>query len=513
LEILQRRLAARSEILMNKDVARMKRMIQAGIASATAFALIACGGYASVPPQSSSASSNGQVLSETLAAAITNGYVVSTCPTPSPGQVACQGYFFTSTGLQAMRSSASSLRKGMATDPSTLPQTLQNVLSAYGLTSLSASGGQGRTVAIVEVGDDPYIESDLQVYRSYYGFPVCTVANGCLRKVNENGGSTLPAANTSWYSEYIDDVDAVAGICPNCSILIVEASTIAMSDVAVAENTAAGMGVTSIVNSYAAPEVGMQQYASAYNHPGIAIIAASGNNDWSTGAQVPASYSTVIAVGGTTLTAASNARGWIDAVYPWGNGGCSTITPKPAWQHDTGCAMRTTADVAFDSGWTPPEYGHFGPDQPTFENGAWTTGGGTSYSTAAIAAIYGLTGTPVNNASTLYANATQLYDVTSGSVLGQTDGSGGCLPPVPGPTPGQVINQSIFTRNALSKRQTLDLPGYFCMGEAGYNAPTGNGTPNGPGAFTAGGCPITSGGTPNPHPTENSKGVGACGAS
>ena len=29
--------------------------------------------------------------------------------------------------------------------------------------------------------------------------------------------------------------------------------------------------------------------------------------------------------------------------------GCSAYEPKPSWQHDTGCAKRTVADVSADA--------------------------------------------------------------------------------------------------------------------------------------------------------------------
>lgn len=50
------------------------------------------------------------------------------------------------------------------------PSDLQ---SAY---KLSASGGNGQTVAIVDAYDDPNAESDLAVYRSRFNLPACTTA-------------------------------------------------------------------------------------------------------------------------------------------------------------------------------------------------------------------------------------------------------------------------------------------------------------------------------------------------
>ncbi|SEM81988.1 hypothetical protein SAMN05414137_16512, partial [Streptacidiphilus jiangxiensis] len=52
-----------------------------------------------------------------------------------------------------------------------------DLLSAY---NLPANGGAGQTVAIVDAQDDPNAEADLATYRSQYGLPACTTANGCF---------------------------------------------------------------------------------------------------------------------------------------------------------------------------------------------------------------------------------------------------------------------------------------------------------------------------------------------
>src|SRR5947209_4109952 len=62
--------------------------------------------------------------------------------------------------------------------------------AAYNLPSTTA--GLTQTVAVVAAYDDPSAEADLQVYRAQFGLPSCTTANGCFRKVNQNGGATYP---------------------------------------------------------------------------------------------------------------------------------------------------------------------------------------------------------------------------------------------------------------------------------------------------------------------------------
>ena len=63
---------------------------------------------------------------------------------------------------------------------------------AYNLPSTTA--GAGQTVAIVDAFDDPNAETDLATYRSTYGLPPCTTANGCFQKVNQTGGTTATRA-------------------------------------------------------------------------------------------------------------------------------------------------------------------------------------------------------------------------------------------------------------------------------------------------------------------------------
>ena len=53
------------------------------------------------------------------------------------------------------------------------------------------AGGIGQTVAIVDAFDAPNLESDLAFYRSFFGLPPCTTANGCFQKLDQNGGTNV----------------------------------------------------------------------------------------------------------------------------------------------------------------------------------------------------------------------------------------------------------------------------------------------------------------------------------
>jgi subtilase family serine protease len=296
------------------------------------------------------------------------------------------------------------------------------------------------TVALVDAYDYPNAESDLAVYRSTFGLPPCTTANGCFKKVNQDGvQGKYPRASSGWSSEAALDLDMVSAICPNCHIILVVASSAQQKDLDVAVNTAASLGANAISNSYGGNENSSSATDQAYNHPGVAITASSGDNGY--GVEFPASSPYVTAVGGTSLTKDGSARGWSESVWSGAGSGCSSYVPKPSWQTDTGCAMRTVADV---SAVADPATGV--AVYETFSHrGGWQVYGGTSVASPIVASVFALAGGNLSP-SYPYAHASSLFDVTSGS-------NGSC-----GGT-------------------------YLCTGESGYDGPTGLGTPNGSSAF------------------------------
>ncbi|MBD0693284.1 hypothetical protein BG452_40845 [Streptomyces sp. CBMA123] len=323
--------------------------------------------------------------------------------------------------------------------------------SAYGL---SANGGAGQTVAIVDAQDDPNAESDLATYRTQYGLPACTTANGCFKKIDQNGGTSYPTSDTGWAGEISLDLDMVSAVAPNAHILLVEATSATMSDLGASVNQAVAQGAKFVSNSYGGAEDSTDTSADSqyFNHPGVAITASSGDSGY--GAQYPAGSPGVISVGGTSLTRDSSSRGWSESVWGTSSGGqgagsgCSAYEPKPSWQTDSGCANRTISDV---SAVADPATGV--AVYQTYGGSGWAVYGGTSASSPIIAAVYADAGTPGagdNPAKYPYAHTNALNDVTSGA-------NGTCS------------------------------PAYLCTAGAGYDGPTGLGTPNGLAAFTAGG--------------------------
>ncbi|MGD0122836.1 MAG: S53 family peptidase [Candidatus Limnocylindrales bacterium] len=378
--------------------------------------------------------------------------VEAVCPPATPGTAECL----------ALRRTDKAAHPATAASPHTPPPGLgpADIQDAYALPSGSA--GTGMTVAIVDAYDLPTAEADLGVYRSLYGLPPCTTANGCFRKVNQTGGSSYPVANSGWGLEIALDLQMASAACPNCKILLVEATTASFGNLGQAVNTAVSLGAVAVSNSYGGPEDPTETSVDTYyNHPGVAITVATGdcgyncNTGPSGGVEYPSSSQYVVAVGGTTLTKDSSARGWTETA--WGHNtagagsGCSLYEPKPSWQHDSGCLKRTVADV---SAVADPATGVAVYDSDP-SVGGWGVYGGTSAATPIIAAVYALAGQPAAGtypASYSYAAPANLYDVVGGN------------------------------NNVTGQTCTVT---YFCNGVAGYDGPTGLGTPNGVGAFVA----------------------------
>ncbi|MFE2839862.1 peptidase S8 [Streptomyces mirabilis] len=370
------------------------------------------------------------------------------------GQARCFGV------MKAHRTASGRMSPFTTGSPTTVGYVPSDLRSAY---KLGGTSGSGRTVAIVDAMDDPNAASNLATYRRAYGLPSCTTANGCFRKVNQSGHSSpLPSGDYGWAEETSLDLDMVSATCPGCHILLVEANSANTPDLMKAEDTAATTsGVVSVSNSWGGSEDNTITSADPhFHHSGVAITASSGDSGY--GVSWPASSPYVTAVGGTSLNKASNSRGWTETAWSGSGSGCSAYEAKPTWQHNSGCAKRTVADV---SAVADPNTGVAVYDTYNDCGGGslcdtelklgvaqgadgWVQVGGTSVSSPIIASVYALAGntSQVVNGSYPYRHTSALNDVTSGS-NGFCGGS------------------------------------YLCTARPGYDGPTGLGTPNGTGAF------------------------------
>jgi hypothetical protein len=355
--------------------------------------------------------------------------------------------------------------------------TPQRLHDAYALPNESEASAL-QTVAVVDAYDDPTAEADLDVYDKQFGLPACTKANGCFRKLNQDGQtSPLPPKEGEWAGEISIDVQMAHAICQTCRVLLVEANNESFTSLGTAVNAAVAAGATVISNSYGAPErspSSVKLAAKYFDHPGVVITASSGDCGYlntacgglKDAAEFPAGSPNVIAVGGTSLKEVKKA--WTSTTWDEGGSGCSLIFSAAPWQSAapnfsaTGCASgRSVADV---SAIGDPNTGVDVYDSTPEGNGnptGWGVWGGTSVSAPILAAEFALAGgaqAVPYPAATLYAHLgdpSALYDVISGK-------NGTCA-------------------GASS-----------CQAIVGYDGPTGVGSPLGLSAFYTPGTPVNS---------------------
>jgi hypothetical protein len=317
-----------------------------------------------------------------------------------------------------------------------------------------------------------------------------------------------------WAVEISTDIEVTRAVCQNCRILLVEANSANYPDLEVAEDTAAARA-GEISNSWGSEEPASD--SAAFNHPGLVVTASSGDNgylNWTeakeaeeaalrgeqtgyfVGADYPASSPHVVAVGGTHLNLSGNVwqgesvwnddRGTPTENYGAGGSGCSLRFQAKPWQRElpnwsaVGCeSRRAVADVSADA---DPYTGVAAYDSvPDFHAGEkegevlntppyWSPIGGTSVASPIIAAMYALAGGAHGvpyPAQTLYSHrgSPALHDVVSG-------GNGEC-----------DEDYSAGCSGSLASPFDCGAGAWICNAVAGYDGPTGVGTPNGLSAF------------------------------
>jgi subtilase family serine protease len=333
--------------------------------------------------------------------------------------------------------------------------------AAYGVSGVAT--GQP-ILGIVDAYADPSALDDLKAYSKQFNLPVLAkcktdIASSpvpCLQIVNQKGGNKLPTTvDVGWMAEQSLDLDASHALCENCSILLVEADSNQYGDLLPSENTAANLGANSISNSWGNTEASWEGLndTNYFTHPGVAMTAATGDNGYAGGVWWPASSPDVVAAGGTSLFLSKNGKKYSSEVAWAGAGsGCSAYEARPSWQPIlSGCPNnRTVSDISMDA---DPNTGITIYDSNgCTDKSCWYEEGGTSLSAPMVAALYALAG-PLGDdhaPADLYTNVSKQnsHDIVSGS-------TGTCA----------------FA--------------YLCNAVAGYDGPTGLGSPKGLGIFEA----------------------------
>jgi subtilase family serine protease len=232
----------------------------------------------------------------------------------------------------------------------------QQISQAYGFNQISFNNGtikgngSGQTIAIVDAYNQPDIANDLRNFDSTYG--IAPPPNFTI--VNQNGGSSLPAANASWGLEESLDVEWAHAMAPGASILLVEANSASYGDLMAAVNYARNQrGVSVVSMSWGAGEFSAESAYDGYfttptGHQGVTFVASSGD----TGTlEYPSASPNVLTVGGTQLTTDS-AGNYVNEVA-WGGsgGGLSAYESQPSYQKGVvtqTSTHRAAPDVAYN---------------------------------------------------------------------------------------------------------------------------------------------------------------------
>ncbi|MGO9920490.1 MAG: hypothetical protein ACLQIB_38090 [Isosphaeraceae bacterium] len=295
-----------------------------------------------------------------------------------------------------------------------------------------AGDGSGQTIALVEEGYDPTIESDLTVYSTEYGLPLpghgFTFTQLSQTGMNTFGPITpgnLPPVYATSAIETALDVETAHAIAPGANILVVETNSQYPGGLDAAESYAASQpGVSAVSISYGNPEFIVNEngtddeaetnHDKVYQVQHVTFVAASGdegdtpdyhnNADTTISVGYPSASPDVVTVGGTNLpldaagdypgTTGPNAEvGWETGPHTGAGGGLSTVEPEPSWQQGVVPSSldsqdaRAVPDVAWDAaGATGLNVfsATFGGKDTT---GGWVLGDGTSVAAPEWAAL------------------------------------------------------------------------------------------------------------------------------
>lgn len=407
--------------------------------------------------------------------------------TQAPAGIATQG--LTRERLDAsLRARAQASGAGevapMATTTAVTTYTPAQIRAAYGLPVLPASTssltaaqaaqlGAGQTIYIVNAKHNPNVVAELAAFNSKFALPTCTsrtLAAGAslpLAAASKTGcelvvaysttagaiTSTAPAYDSGWATEIALDVQWAHAIAPLARLVLIEAPDASVGSLSNAVALANKMGAGVVSMSFGANEGSWTStYDGVFAGAGMSYLAATGDN----GAAVswPSVSSRVVAVGGTTLTY-SGTGSRSETTWTGTGGGTSAYVALPSYQSGTvgGYARRAVADVAFNADPNSGQYvATIAPGTTTVR---WISAGGTSLSTPQWAG--------------LLAVANALRVAAGKSVLGQPHAA---LYQQIGVVPTQY--SAAFKDVVTGSNGSCTT----CTAKAGYDTPTGWGTPN-----------------------------------
>jgi hypothetical protein len=338
------------------------------------------------------------------------------------------------------------------------PQDLWHVYSEPYATDakLPAPSTSSPVVAVVESGAYAGgVFKDLTIFRKQYGLPACAQGT-CYREVNEAGQtSPLPPpdrtpfsgtdgsklVNDVWWTEADEDVQAVSATCPDCRIIVADATpSEGNAGLVAAAKAAVALGAQYVSMSFGWGATDVPGAAALFATPGVVFTAAPGDGGYS-GATLPAAYPNVISTGGLTFTPSADRRSMTFTTWSQTGSGCATtslplvsqlLNPLLTAACPHGKASNDISTLA------NPNTG-----LATYLSGWWSEAGGTSLAAPLIAGLYAAAGNHTNP-GVIYTNAARQPSLFRDVTTGRT----GTCP--------------------ISR---------LCAAAAGWDAPTGLGTP------------------------------------
>jgi subtilase family serine protease len=383
-----------------------------------------------------------------------------------------------------------SLARGTGADPFTTASTVTvytpaQIRAAYSLPSLPSTSasvssaqaaqlGAGQTIYVVDADNDPNVAAELASFNSKFGLPACTVtqiavtatlplapapSTGCVFSVVYSTAAgvrtgTAPPYSSSWQPEIALDVQWAHATAPYARIILIEAPDATTVSLAAAVGLANAMGPGVVSQSFGATEGGFTSYYDPiFSVANMTYVAATGDSgeavNW------PSVSTHVLAVGGTSLSYSGGARG--ETVWSGTGGGISAYTATPSYQTlavpgITRSAFRGVADVTFNADPNTGQYLALMLQGATTVS--WYSVGGTSLATPQWAGIIAIANAERAQAATSPIGASQptLY--------------------------GLATQASTYASNFLDVKSGSDGTCTTCYAGAGYDLPSGLGSPN-----------------------------------
>lgn len=295
-------------------------------------------------------------------------------------------------------------------------QTPQSMRLAYGIAPLIQKGftGKGQTVVDIVSFGSPTLQQDMDVFDQQFGLPAITIQQISPLNIPESDPHHDKAG---WASETTLDVEIIHALAPEAGIVVLT------SPVAETEGTiglpefrqllqytldhklgtiiSQSWGASEATLGDAAGQKETQQWDALYKQvttqDGFTILSASGDNGATDFTDLnatqlastpttsfPADDPWVTAVGGTTLT--RQGQGFNEVAWNQSGGGFSTLFPVPSYQQNLPTDVKT---VQKNRRGVPDVASNGNPDSglAMYQNGVWSTAGGTSASTPVWAAL------------------------------------------------------------------------------------------------------------------------------